>query len=79
MFSLIRLIIWLTGFIVISHFVLGYFGYRINLEYFKQSKDTCQQEILQCQKDLVKNGVEGVKENCRIECIDPKLIIKEER
>lgn len=76
MFSLIRLIIWLTGFAVISYFVLGYFGYKINLEYFRESRKGCQQELLQCQKDFITSGVEGVKEKCKIECIDPKLIIK---
>ena len=78
MFSLIRLIIWLAGVGVVTHFVLGYFGYKINLEYFQANKDTCQQELLQCQKDLVKGGVEGAKENCHIECIDPSLLIKKQ-
>lgn len=78
MFTLLRLAIWVTGFVVVSYFVLGYFGYHVNLDYFKASKEACQQELLQCQKDLVKTGVEGAKEKCHIECIDPKLIIKSE-
>ena len=78
MFSLIRLLIWLTGFTVLSYFVLGFFGYTINLEYFRASKDACRQELIQCQKDIIKGGIDGAKENCRIGCIDPKLIIKRE-
>jgi type VI protein secretion system component VasF len=78
MFSLIRLFIWLVGFAVVSYFVLGYFGYQVNLDYFQASKDACQKELLQCQKDLVKSGVEGAREKCHIECIDPSLIIKRE-
>ncbi len=76
MFSIIRFGIWLVGFAVVSYFVMGYFGYEVNLDYFKESKDACQAELLQCQKDLVKTGVEGAREKCHIECIDPGLIIK---
>lgn len=76
MFSLIRLLIWLTGFVVLSYFVMGFFGYTINLAYFQASKNTCRKELLQCQKEIIKGGIEGAKENCHIECIDPKLIVK---
>ncbi len=79
MFTLIRFAIWLVGFVVVSYFVLGYFGYQINVEYFRESRDACQQELLQCQKDLLKSGVEGAKEKCHIECIDTGLIIKHEQ
>lgn len=78
MFSLIRLIIWVTGLAVVTYFVMGYFGYTINLEYFKANKENCQKELLQCQKDLIQSGVEGAKEKCHLECLDPKLIIKNE-
>ncbi len=78
MFTLIRFAIWLVGLAVVTYFVMGYFGYQVNLEYFQASKEACQQELLQCQKDLVKTGVEGVREKCHIECIDPALIIKRE-
>lgn len=78
MFTIIRFAIWLTGLAVVSYFVMGYFGYRVNLDYFAASKESCQQELLQCQKDLVKTGVEGAREKCHIECIDPTLIIKHE-
>lgn len=76
MFTLIRFAIWLVGFSVVTYFVMSYFGYQVNLEYFQVSKEACQQELLQCQKDLIKTGVEGAKEKCHIECIDPSLIIR---
>lgn len=79
MFTILRFVIWLCGVAVVSYFVLGYFGYQVNLEYFQASKEACQQELLQCQKDLVKTGVEGVREKCHIECIDANLIIKREQ
>lgn len=79
MFTIIRFIIWLAGCLVVAYFVMGYFGYEVNLEYFQESKALCRQELLQCQKDLLKTGVEGAKEKCHIECIDPELIIKREK
>jgi hypothetical protein len=79
MFSLLRLVIWLCGVAVVAYFVLGYFGYQVNLDYFKASKDSCQQELLKCQKELVKTGVEGAKEKCEFQCIDPKILIHKEQ
>jgi hypothetical protein len=73
MFSLLRFIIWLAGVIVVSHFILGYFGYEINQDYFAQSKLKCQELITQCQKNLVHQGVDNVK--CDYQCVDPHLII----
>ena len=76
MFTILRFVIWLCGVAVVAYFVLGYFGYEVNMEYFRASRSTCQRELMQCQKELVKTGVEGAREKCHIECIDPDLIIK---
>lgn len=75
-FSLVKLIVWLAGIAVIAYFALPYFGYAINLDYFDERKIVCQEKLQQCQKDLVKNGLNGAKENCNIQCVDPKLLIK---
>jgi hypothetical protein len=63
-----------VGILVVAHFVLGYFGYELNLNYFSSSKSACQENIQVCTSNLVRQGVDNVK--CDINCIDPKLIIK---
>lgn len=75
-FGLIKFIIWLAGVVVIAYFVLPYFGYEMNTNYLNESKAVCQQKIEQCQKNLIKSGLDGVKEKCDFWCIDPKLLIK---
>lgn len=75
-FGLLKLIVWMAGVITVAYFALPYFGYAINLDYFDERKIVCQEKLQQCQKDLVKNGLNGAKENCNIQCVDPKLLIK---
>jgi hypothetical protein len=75
-FGLIKLIVWLAGVTVVAYFVLPYFGYEVNVNYFNESKVACQEKLSQCQKNLIKNGLEGAKEKCDFWCVDPKLIIK---
>jgi hypothetical protein len=80
MFSLVKAAIWICGFLVVSHFALGYFGYGYNISYFQASKQSCQEQLRACQQNLLNNGLEGVKANeeCqKVTCIDTKkLIIK---
>lgn len=75
-FGLLKMIVWLAGVITVAYFALPYFGYEINLHYWSERKLACQEKLKECQKDLVKNGIEGAKENCNIQCVDPKLLIK---
>jgi hypothetical protein len=76
-FGLIKLIVWLAGVAVIAYFVLPYFGYEINTNYFNESQAACQEKLSQCQKDLIKSGLEGAKEKCDFQCLNPaKLLIK---
>ena len=76
MFSIIKLIIWLAGVAVIAYFVLPYFGYEVNTNYFNESRDACQKTLELCQKNLISKGLEGIKGNCDWQCIDPKVLIK---
>ncbi len=78
MFSLIKLIIWLAGVAVLAYFILPYFGYAINLNYWNERKDACQENLNQCRKDIIKGGLDGAKENCDFQCVDPKLFIKKQ-
>lgn len=77
-FSLIKLIIWLAGVAVIAYYALPYFGYEVNMSYFNKSKTACQEKLTQCQKDLVESGLQGARENCDFQCVDPKLLIEKQ-
>jgi hypothetical protein len=74
MFSLIKSIVWIVGILVVAYFVLGYFGYEVNLDYFSQNKEQCQQRVKDCTDNLIHQGIDNAK--CDINCVDPGLIIK---
>lgn len=74
MFSLIKFIIWIVGFIVVGSFVLSYFGYEINKEYFNESKEKCLQKLNECKEEYFRQGTENAQ--CDFNCVDPKLIIE---
>ncbi len=74
MWSLIKFIIWLAGLCIVAYFVLGYFGYEPNLNYFKESKAECQKRLGDCQNELIHKGTDGAQ--CDFKCVNPKLIIK---
>lgn len=79
MVSIIKLIIWMAGVITVAYFALPYIGYEVNVNYFNQRKAVCQEKIEQCRKDLIKGGIDGAKENCDFQCVDPKLLIKKSK
>ena len=74
MFSLLKFIIWLVGLVVVSGFVLNYFGYEINKNYFTESKAECLKQLDECKNEYIQQGTENAK--CSFDCVDPKLIIK---
>jgi hypothetical protein len=76
MFHLLKFLIWIAGIAVVVYFALPYFGYEVNLDYFNQSKATCQKRLDQCTQNLIENGTKNAK--CDIMCVDPKLIIKKQ-
>ena len=76
MFHLLKLILIILGLAVIAYFVLPYFGYEVNLNYFNQSKATCQERINECTKNLVEQGTQNAK--CDFNCVNPTLIIKKQ-
>lgn len=73
MFHLIKLIIYIVGLAVAAYFLLPYFGYEINLNYFNESKEKCQEELNLCAKEYIEQGTKNAK--CEFQCADPKLII----
>ncbi len=78
MFSLIKLIIWVAGVLAIAFFALPYFGYELNTHYWSERKAACQEKLNQCQRDLIQGGLQGAKEKCDFQCVDPKLIIRKQ-
>ncbi|MFH0969224.1 MAG: hypothetical protein V1804_01825 [Patescibacteria group bacterium] len=74
MWSLIKFIIWLAGLAVVAYFVLNYFGYEPNRDYFKESRTECQKRLSDCQSELIHKGTDGAQ--CDFNCVNPKLIIK---
>ena len=75
MFSLLKLIIWLAGVLVIAYFALPYFGYEMNTHYWNDRKAVCQEKLDQCRRDFIQSGIQGAKEKCDFQCVDPKLLI----
>lgn len=59
---------------VVGSFVLDYFGYEINKNYFKERKSDCQEKLKECQSDLLHQGIDNAK--CNFNCLDPKLVIR---
>lgn len=76
MFHLIKFIVWLAGILVVGFFVLKYFGYEVNTNYFNERKAECQERFNKCSKELIEQGTKNAK--CDFNCIDPKLIIKKQ-
>ncbi|MDO8566281.1 MAG: hypothetical protein Q7S04_03800 [Candidatus Moranbacteria bacterium] len=76
MFSIIKLIIWLAGVLVIAYFVLPYFGYEVNTNYWNERKAVCQEKLLQCRGDLIQGGIQGAREKCDFQCVDPSILIR---
>lgn len=74
MFKLLKLIIWTAGTIVVALFVLNYFGYEINRNYFNESKAKCQEQLEACRNELIHQGLDNAQ--CDFQCVNPKLIIK---
>jgi hypothetical protein len=74
MFSFIKFIIWVVGLVVVSAFVLNYFGYEINQNYFKESKTECEKRLSDCGKQYMEQGTKNAQ--CNFNCVNPKLIIK---
>ena len=74
MFSLIKGIIWLVGFVVVAIFVLNYFGYEVNYNYFTESKAECQKRVEACAKEFVEQGTKNAK--CDFDCVNPRILIK---
>jgi len=71
---MIKSIIWIIILLIVAYFVMSYFGYEINPEYFSFSKKNCEEKIKECSNSLIHKGLDNAE--CNLKCIDPGLIIK---
>lgn len=74
MFDLIKSIVWIAGILVVTYFVMGYFGYTVNKDYFANRKEACKERIKDCANSAIHNGVDNIQ--CDVNCVNPELIIK---
>jgi hypothetical protein len=74
MFGILKSIVWIILFLAAAYFAMGYFGYQINLDYFAETKEDCQQRLRDCSESLIHKGIDNVE--CDFVCVDPKLIIE---
>ena len=74
MFGILKSIIWIILFLAAAYFVMGYFGYQVNSDYFRESRADCQQRLKDCSESLIHKGIDNVE--CDFVCVDPKLIIE---
>ena len=74
MFYILKTIVWIVLILAAAYFIMGYFGYSINTEYFSYSQAKCQERIKNCTDNLIHQGIDNVK--CDINCVSPNLIIK---
>jgi hypothetical protein len=70
-------IIWVAGVVVITLFLLNYFGYEVNRNYFNESKEKCRQKLEDCKKELIHQGLDNAQ--CDFNCVNPKLVIKKKQ
>lgn len=73
---LLRFLIWFAGLLVVAYGALRLVGYDVNFEYFDNQKASCEAELTRCRKELIKTGLEGARERCDFQCVDPSLLIK---
>lgn len=70
---LVKSTIWLAGVAVVSFFVMNYFGYDVNRNYFTERKADCGERLRECRNELIRQGTENAQ--CDFNCVNPKLII----
>ena len=74
MFGLVKMIIWTVGTVVVAYFILNFFGYDINHDYFSYSQEKCQEKLKECTDNVIHQGIDNAE--CNFQCVNPKLIIK---
>lgn len=70
MFHLIKSIIWIVGFVVVSSFVLRFFKYEIDWSAVEGSFRSCYETVsVPCQNILVDKATEADRAQCNARCL----------
>jgi hypothetical protein len=77
MFKVIKWIIWLVVVFFVARYIMGFFGYEINSEYFKYSQKQCEGNLKTCVTTFASSG--SADSICNFKCVNPKLIIKKKQ
>ncbi len=75
MFDIIKSILWIAVILVLAYFVMNYYGYRINMDYFSYSQKQCEEKITECTNAVFHKGIDNA-DKCNFNCVNPQLIIK---
>ncbi len=75
-FGTLKLLVWIAGIGALTYIALPYFGYEVNLDYWKERRTACEERLQACQRDLIKTGIEGAREKCDFNCVDTKSLIR---
>lgn len=75
MFDFLKSIVWIIVILTLAYFIMGYFGYEFNVDYFSNRKQACQEKIKKCTDTVIHTGIDNT-DKCNFNCIDPQLIIK---
>lgn len=71
MFSLIKVIIWIVGFVVVANFLLGFFHSRIDWIAVQNTFRSCYETIQPCQ-NIITDKLNSPTENyeqCSVSCL----------
>jgi len=75
MFSILKSVLWIVVVLALAYYIMGYFGYEINKNYFTYSKQKCEEKIRSCTDNLIHQGIDNATSKCDLVCVDPQLII----
>ena len=71
MISLIKVIIWIVGFVVVSNFVLGFFHSRVDWVAVENTFRSCYETVTPCQ-NVINNKLDSTpadREQCSASCL----------
>jgi len=77
MIKLIKGLIFLIGLVAVAYLFMIYRGYRINTEYITSGEQICIERVQQCKKEFFEQGAET--SNCRFDCLQHSLFIKDDK
>lgn len=73
----VKFIIWIAVLVVINLLILNYFGYTVNKDFLRETKENCKKTFDDCKKENEERAEKGTgNTKCDYYCIGNNLIIK---